>query len=142
MSPDLGAPGSPSQSAYNRGRQRARFWQGSEIDDWIETGGQSQQREVEVRAEEELNTVLADAILKRPDSIRRSSSQQADDGGQKESGEFTFPSLSGFGQAVRSTGTRSPEASSSNVDDADARAGPEALVPLAEEQEPARIGAR
>ncbi|KAF7419383.1 hypothetical protein PC9H_001972 [Pleurotus ostreatus] len=138
MSPDLGAPGSPSQSAYNRGRQRARFWQGSEIDDWIEAGGQSQQREAEGRAEEELNTVLADAILKRPDSIRRSGSQQVvDDGGQKESGEFTFPSLSGFGQAVRSTGTRSPEASSSNVDDADARAGPEALVPLAEGQGPA-----
>ncbi|KAL4261396.1 Proteophosphoglycan ppg4 [Pleurotus pulmonarius] len=138
MSPDLGAPGSPSQSAYNRGRQRARFWQGSEIDDWIETGGQSQQREAEGRAEEELNTVLADAILKRPDSIRRSGSQQVvDDGGQKESGEFTFPSLSGFGQAVRSTGTRSPEASSSNVDDADALAAPEALVPLPEDQGPA-----
>ncbi|KAJ8503004.1 hypothetical protein ONZ45_g11226 [Pleurotus djamor] len=131
LSPELGGSSSSSlQPTLNRGRQRSRFWNGGDAEDWIDTSSSSQNtpKEPENTGEEELNSVLADAILKRPDSIRRGASHQSVGAGEgrsegvcmvgveeEASTEFTFPSLSDFGQGKHSsrTGTRSPDGGSS-----------------------------
>ncbi|KAG6902443.1 hypothetical protein C0995_016622 [Termitomyces sp. Mi166 len=125
-SPDLDGEGAGAGGAEReRGRRRTRTaggrlggWELEEGDGWVgneersglEMEGKERIEDREGEDEEGLNEVLADAILKRPGSIRGLSRLGKVKGGaekekekERESPleEFRFPSISDFGNVVR-----------------------------------------
>ncbi|KAF9465869.1 hypothetical protein BDZ94DRAFT_1306608 [Collybia nuda] len=132
-SPDLNGSPSPASASLDRGKrgrqtkiQPASAQMGEHTDAWEDYEGDLEETDVHNRRRmdneyiddsdgEQVNEILAGAILKRPESIRNLSSKKgkvkARESEVQEHAEFTFPSLSSFGTAIRqhNTPTEIPE---------------------------------
>jgi hypothetical protein len=126
-SPDLTGSPSPASASLARGRRRRRtrtqtaggrigdqggMWENDEgdiaggVDEMDVNDDQKMDDEYTDESDgEQVNEFLADAILKRPESIRSLSSKKGKvkvrEGEVQEQAELTFPSLSSFGNAIR-----------------------------------------